>query len=95
MSTEPTGARATEAFAGSFTALVTPFRYGLLRERLPQNGRGPRCLSMRAEPRESPNYSPASAANVSMTAVFGSRFDGRPYRSFKCSRLLYDSLTFP
>jgi hypothetical protein len=40
-------------------------------------------------------YSPASAAIVSMTAIFGSRFDGRPYRSFKYSGLLYESQAFP
>ena len=47
------------------------------------------------ESRQSWNYSPALAANVSMTAIFGSRFDGRPCRSFKYSGLLYESQTFP
>ena|SRR5262249_52810989 len=41
------------------------------------------------------SYSPAWAANVSMTAIFGNRFDGRPYRSFRYSGLLYESQTFP
>jgi hypothetical protein len=41
------------------------------------------------------NYSPAVAANVSMTAIFASRFDGRPCRSFRYSGLLYASQTFP
>src|SRR6516225_2597365 len=53
-----------------------------------------RFLSWRT-PCQLRNYSAAAADNVSMTAIFGSRFDGRPCRSFRYFGLLDESQTFP